>query len=178
MLSINILACFYLKWVCWSLFVVKWIKQIQIDVSFQGYDIGESVYVHVFGAYFGLAVSKVLTHNKIESKNEGESYNSDLFAMIGNSNNSKCKNTSLFQSFCVFRWIGTVFLFVYWVNLDWKRIKFYHWCFYIMWIFDNFQAIFQCCSCFQRRKESCYCQHLFEYCCFSCDIIFCVNTGD
>jgi ammonium transporter Rh len=50
----------------------------------QGYDVGESMYVHVFGAYFGLAVAKVLNFRKVvESENEGESYQSNLFSMIG-----------------------------------------------------------------------------------------------
>jgi len=43
------------------------------------------MYVHAFGAYFGLAVSKVLSINReVESEKEGSNYNSDLFAMIGN----------------------------------------------------------------------------------------------
>jgi hypothetical protein len=73
------------------------------DFFLKGYDIGESVYVHAFGAYFGLAVSKVLSHNKIESKNEGESYNSNLFAMIGNSNNAKTQVyiNLLYKSICI-----------------------------------------------------------------------------
>lgn len=58
------------------------------------YDIGESIYVHVFGAYFGLAVAKVLqrTNKGIESTKESSHYHSDLFSMI-----------------------GTVFLWIYWV---------------------------------------------------------------
>lgn len=49
----------------------------------QAYDVGESMYVHVFGAFFGLAVAKVLHHREIESKDESSNYHSDLFAMIG-----------------------------------------------------------------------------------------------
>jgi len=47
-------------------------------------DAGDSIFVHAFGAYFGLAVARVLyqpSHNG-DSK-EGSVYNSDLFAMIG-----------------------------------------------------------------------------------------------
>lgn len=43
------------------------------------------MYVHVFGAYFGLAVSYVLSR-KDEPKEhplEGTNYQSDIFAMIG-----------------------------------------------------------------------------------------------
>ena len=52
------------------------------------------MYVHVFGAFFGLAVAKVLHHKEIESKDESSNYHSDLFSMI-----------------------GTVFLWLYWVKL-------------------------------------------------------------
>ncbi len=53
--------------------------------------------VHVFGAYFGLAVSCVLRRD-VSSEKEGATYISDIFAMIGN---AKC-----FLVFCFF-----VFLF-------------------------------------------------------------------
>ncbi|CAF0771550.1 unnamed protein product [Brachionus calyciflorus] len=49
----------------------------------KAYDVGESIYVHVFGAYFGLGVAKALHNHKIENEKESSSYNSDLFAMIG-----------------------------------------------------------------------------------------------
>ena len=42
------------------------------------------MYVHAFGAYFGLTVAKVLHHRDLENENEGSNYNSDLFSMIGN----------------------------------------------------------------------------------------------
>ncbi|RNA27197.1 ammonium transporter Rh type B-like [Brachionus plicatilis] len=62
----------------------------------QAYDVGESIYVHVFGAYFGLAVSKVLQGTReIESTKESSHYHSDLFAMI-----------------------GTIFLFLYWPSFN------------------------------------------------------------
>jgi len=41
------------------------------------------MYVHAFGAYFGLAVAKVMHHKKVESHKEAAVYHSDLFAMIG-----------------------------------------------------------------------------------------------
>ena len=47
-------------------------------------DVGESMYVHVFGAYFGLAVAKFLHHKTVLDEKEEAVYNSDLFAMIGN----------------------------------------------------------------------------------------------
>lgn len=50
-------------------------------------DAGDSIFVHAFGAYFGLAVSYVLDKKKrgseVDSTLEGSSYTSDLFAMIG-----------------------------------------------------------------------------------------------
>jgi ammonium transporter Rh len=58
----------------------------------KAYDIGESIYVHVFGAYFGLAVAKILHHKNLEDSKESSNYHSDLFSMI-----------------------GTVFLWIYWV---------------------------------------------------------------
>jgi ammonium transporter Rh len=64
----------------------------------KAYDIGESIYVHVFGAYFGMAVAKVLHHKEIENEKESSSYTSDLFAMI-----------------------GTVFLWLYWVQEYFKE---------------------------------------------------------
>ncbi|OAD55793.1 Ammonium transporter Rh type B [Eufriesea mexicana] len=48
-------------------------------------DAGDSMFVHAFGAYFGLAVSFVLgmKGRPKEHHLEGPSYNSDIFAMIG-----------------------------------------------------------------------------------------------
>ena len=55
-------------------------KYLNAQVS----DVGASMLVHVFGAYFGLAVSIILRRPKTQSNKEGASYNSDIFAMIGN----------------------------------------------------------------------------------------------
>jgi ammonium transporter Rh len=47
-------------------------------------DMGGSMVVHVFGAYFGLAASWVLTSDSAKQRSENSSdYRSDLFAMIG-----------------------------------------------------------------------------------------------
>lgn len=48
----------------------------------QASDVGASMFVHIFGAYFGLMVSLVLKRD-FTSEKEGASYNSDIFAMIG-----------------------------------------------------------------------------------------------
>ena len=47
-------------------------------------DIGGSMVIHAFGAYFGLAVAKIIVEDKhIDHDNEGSTGTSDLFAMIG-----------------------------------------------------------------------------------------------
>ncbi|XP_078069056.1 ammonium transporter Rh type A-like [Mustelus asterias] len=48
-------------------------------------DVGASMTIHAFGAYFGLAVSRVLYRPGLQGghDNEGSLYHSDLFAMIG-----------------------------------------------------------------------------------------------
>lgn len=59
-------------------------------------DVGESMYVHVFGAYFGLAVARVLYSDDSEdNEKEGSVYHSDIFSMI-----------------------GTVFLWLYWPSFN------------------------------------------------------------
>ncbi|XP_052089957.1 ammonium transporter Rh type A-like [Mytilus californianus] len=59
-------------------------------------DVGESMFIHAFGAYFGLAVARVLySDNLDEHQNEGTVYHSDLFSMI-----------------------GTIFLWLYWPSFN------------------------------------------------------------
>jgi len=53
---------------------------------YEAVDTGGSMYVHTFGAYFGVAASLVLTDMKKvkrDSKYEKGAYNSNLIAMIG-----------------------------------------------------------------------------------------------
>ena len=53
-------------------------------IKYQAVDMGGSMYVHTFGAYFGLAVSLMLTNSKKLKKSRFISNRqSDLFAMIG-----------------------------------------------------------------------------------------------
>ncbi|XP_034018726.1 LOW QUALITY PROTEIN: ammonium transporter Rh type A-like [Thalassophryne amazonica] len=49
------------------------------------HDVGASMIIHAYGAYFGLAVSRVLYRPALRNgdKNEGSVYHSDMFAMIG-----------------------------------------------------------------------------------------------
>jgi len=59
-------------------------------------DMGGSMYIHTFGAYFGLAVAFWSLENRFKSnKNNGSSYNSNLFAFI-----------------------GTIFLWMYWPSFN------------------------------------------------------------
>ena len=50
----------------------------------QASDVGGSMVIHVFAAYFGLAMAKVL-HKKsvVDNQNQEPVYHSDIFSMIG-----------------------------------------------------------------------------------------------
>lgn len=52
---------------------------------FQANDVGASMIIHAFGAYFGLAVARVLYRPNLRDghENDGSVYHSDMFAMIG-----------------------------------------------------------------------------------------------
>uniref|UniRef100_A0AAQ4R3D1 Ammonium transporter Rh type A n=1 Tax=Gasterosteus aculeatus aculeatus TaxID=481459 RepID=A0AAQ4R3D1_GASAC len=52
---------------------------------FKANDVGASMIIHAFGAYFGLAVARVLYRPGLRNghDNDGSVYHSDLFAMIG-----------------------------------------------------------------------------------------------
>ena len=58
-------------------------------------DVGGSVVIHTFGAYFGLAVSLLITKTQKLNTEEGSNYTSDLFSMI-----------------------GTIFLWIYWPSFN------------------------------------------------------------
>ena len=46
-------------------------------------DAGDTIFVHLFGAYFGLSVVRVLYNPEhAESTKEGSSYSSDLFSLV------------------------------------------------------------------------------------------------
>jgi ammonia channel protein AmtB len=60
------------------------LKPIITLPPFQAVDAGGSMYVHTFGAYFGLMVSLAMRRNdNPDFSNEGAEYHSDIFAMIG-----------------------------------------------------------------------------------------------
>ncbi|XP_047146568.1 ammonium transporter Rh type A isoform X1 [Hydra vulgaris] len=46
-------------------------------------DVGGTIVLHVFGAYFGLAVSFILKNHSDLKHKEGSEYHSDIFSMIG-----------------------------------------------------------------------------------------------
>ena len=51
---------------------------------FQAADVGGSIFLHTFGAYFGLATSYMLYRKEfLKNGKEASSYNSDIFGMIG-----------------------------------------------------------------------------------------------
>lgn len=63
---------------------------------FKAVDVGGSMFVHVFGAYFGLSAARVLYNPEVEkSSKEGSIYHSDIFSML-----------------------GTVFLWMYWPSFN------------------------------------------------------------
>jgi len=74
-----------------QLFVMTIIEIVIFNVNeyigrnhFQAVDAGDSIFVHAFGAYFGLAVARVLYQPvQVGHAKEGSVYHSDLFAMIG-----------------------------------------------------------------------------------------------
>lgn len=59
-----------------------WLKSVFLP---QANDVGASMIIHAFGAYFGLAVARVLYRPALKNGHEkdGSVYHSDLFAMIG-----------------------------------------------------------------------------------------------
>lgn len=92
----------------------------------QASDLGGSMVVHVFGAYFGLAVSRALGRPK-DTSEEASSYTSDMFAMIGTcgilhgcSPSPPCDcpmatAASVQSALCC---SGTVFLWLFWPSFN------------------------------------------------------------
>merc|ERR1719181_1691354 len=64
--------------------VVIYAIDFQVVVKIGSLDVGGSMVIHAFGAYFGLGASYVLTPVRAkEHPLNGSSYNSDIFAMVG-----------------------------------------------------------------------------------------------
>ena len=68
-----------------TLEIVFYAVNEMIAIEFLQYsDAGGSIIIHTFGAYFGLALSRVLyTDKALDSPKEESIYHSDMFAMIG-----------------------------------------------------------------------------------------------
>lgn len=65
-------------------------------IEYEAVDMGGSMFVHTFGAFFGLAVSYIITDkDKVKSEKNSASHTSDIFAMI-----------------------GTIFLWMYWPSFN------------------------------------------------------------
>ncbi|RXN00664.1 Ammonium transporter Rh type A [Acipenser ruthenus] len=66
-------------------------------------DVGASMIIHAFGAYFGLAVARILYRPGLKNghENEGSVYHSDLFAMIGENQYRAVVNTYFSLAACV-----------------------------------------------------------------------------
>lgn len=69
--------------------VVQCLNELIGKNLLMAHDVGQAMYVHAFGAFFGLAVSKILHHKDIETRKESSYYFSDVFAMLGKLLNSK-----------------------------------------------------------------------------------------
>uniref|UniRef100_A0A1I8G5P9 Ammonium_transp domain-containing protein n=1 Tax=Macrostomum lignano TaxID=282301 RepID=A0A1I8G5P9_9PLAT len=64
--------------------------------KFRAVDMGGSMFVHIFGAYFGIAASRTMAKKADgDNCNDGSRYHNDLFAMI-----------------------GTIFLWLYWPSFN------------------------------------------------------------
>ena len=53
---------------------------------FQAVDVGGSIFIHAYGAYFGLSMAGVLYSAEVDkqSNKQTSNYHSDIFSMIGN----------------------------------------------------------------------------------------------
>ncbi|XP_047469193.1 ammonium transporter Rh type A-like [Penaeus chinensis] len=66
--------------------IPAWVVNKYVGVEVLGVvDLGGSILVHVFGAYFGLAMSRALSRrvSPMDHDLEASSYNSDIFSMVG-----------------------------------------------------------------------------------------------
>jgi len=68
-------------------------------MDFQAVDMGGSIFIHTFGAYFGLALSWVISSNKSVENS-------------GNPHNKTTKSSDLFSM------IGTIFLWLFWPSFN------------------------------------------------------------
>jgi ammonium transporter Rh len=91
-----------------------------ISLKMQIADIGGSMVIHVFGAFFGLAASKVLTPKSARGNRDNSAvYHADIFSMIGTEAYYILPYTILFFIlYSRFFIPGTVFLWIFWPSFN------------------------------------------------------------
>ena len=63
--------------------IIFFVNEVIGRVYIRAVDAGDTIFVHLFGAYFGLAVVRVLYNpDHAKSDKEGSSSSSDLFSMV------------------------------------------------------------------------------------------------
>ena len=100
-----------------QLFVIAFFEVILYSLNealnvyvFKAADVGRSMLIHTFGAYFGLACSvwlhpkKAIDHSRYDSV-----YHSDIFAMIGE---------NFVNIIITYHFKGTLFLWVFWPSFN------------------------------------------------------------
>jgi ammonium transporter Rh len=69
---------------------------------FQAVDMGGSIFVHTFGAYFGLALSRTISKAKVDDKGE----------LVDHERNTSTRTSDMFAM------VGTLFLWMYWPSFN------------------------------------------------------------
>lgn len=88
--------------------VIQALNQYICVNYFHSYDVGRSIYVHVFGAYFGLAVAKMLCVS-VDGENTRDTSDSDQ--------SIREKDQSSYTS-DLFALLGTLFMWIYWPSYN------------------------------------------------------------
>lgn len=86
-------------------------SRINLRIQLYGaVDVGGSMYIHVFGAYFGLTVAWFFSSSAaFNKKNNHSLYNSNLFSILGSYLLFKYLNTDS---------VGTIFLWMFWPSFN------------------------------------------------------------
>lgn len=92
--------------------VIQALNQYICVNYFHSYDVGRSIYVHVFGAYFGLAVAKMLCVSV-----DGENTRGGRIAETSDTENLTEKDQNSYNS-DLFALLGTLFMWMYWPSYN------------------------------------------------------------